>query len=71
MKAGYYIEEDKMDASSLVVEFPVTLGPHIRTLNEVTLWEQLQMAAFVQKYWADNQVSCTVTFDPETEGKDI
>ena len=25
----------------------------------------------LQKYWADNQVSCTVTFSPETEGQDI
>ena len=29
------------------------------------------MAAFIQKYWADNQVSCTVTFKPETEGSQI
>ncbi len=29
------------------------------------------MAAFLQTYWADNQVSCTVTFDPETEGCQI
>ena len=35
------------------------------------MWEQLSLAAFMQKYWADNQVSCTVTFDPKTEGKDI
>ena len=25
----------------------------------------------MQRYWADNQVSCTVSFDPDTEGKDI
>ena len=35
------------------------------------MWEQLSLAAFMQKYWADNQVSCTVTFNPETEGKQI
>ena len=29
------------------------------------------MAALAQKWWADNQVSCTVTFDPETEGSQI
>jgi hypothetical protein len=29
------------------------------------------MAALAQRYWADNQVSCTVTFDPETEGTQI
>jgi hypothetical protein len=60
-----------MDSSSLVVEFPVSLGSKVRTLKDVTLWEQLQMASFAQKFWADNQVSCTVTFDPQTEGKDI
>ena len=34
-------------------------------------WEQLLLTSFLQKYWSDNQVSCTVTFDPETEGKYI
>ena len=24
-----------------------------------------------QRHWADNQVSCTVTFDPATEGKQL
>ena len=35
------------------------------------MWEQMSLAAFMQRYWADNQVSCTVTFDPNTEGKQI
>ena len=35
------------------------------------MWEQLALAALAQHYWADNQVSCTVTFDPEGEGKQI
>ena len=35
------------------------------------MWEQLPLAALAQRYWADNQVSCTVTFDPETEGDQI
>ena len=25
----------------------------------------------MQRYWADNQVSCTVTFDPKTEGDQL
>jgi hypothetical protein len=29
------------------------------------------LAAFLQRHWADNQVSCTVTFDPETEGNQL
>jgi ribonucleoside-triphosphate reductase len=31
----------------------------------------LQVAAFLQRHWADNQVSCTVTFDPDTEGSQL
>ena len=69
LEAGYPVEEDQMDkANSLVVEIPVSLGKDIRTLNEVSLWEQLEVASLLQRYWADNQVSCTVTFDPKTEG---
>ena len=37
----------------------------------MSMWEQLSVAAFLQRHWADNQVSCTVTFDPETEGPQL
>jgi hypothetical protein len=55
----------------MVVEIPVDVGEGIRTVSEVSMWEQLSLAAFMQRNWADNQVSCTVTFDPETEGHQI
>lgn len=35
------------------------------------MWEQLSLAAFLQRHWADNQVSCTVTFDPDVEGPQL
>lgn len=35
------------------------------------MWEQLELAAFLQENWADNQVSCTVQFNPETEGASL
>ncbi len=35
------------------------------------MFEQLALAAFLQRYWADNQVSATITFNPDTEGRDI
>lgn len=69
--ANYFIEEDQMDKSSLVVEIPVALDRNVRALSSVSLEEQLELAAFMQKHWADNQVSCTITFDPETEGPRI
>jgi hypothetical protein len=71
-KAGYKIEPAfGSEESTLVVEIPVDLGRGVRTLDEVSMWEQLSMAALAQRYWADNQVSCTVTFNPETEGSQI
>jgi adenosylcobalamin-dependent ribonucleoside-triphosphate reductase len=68
--AGYYLEPDVYDASSMVAEFPVHIDG-VRIASEVSMWEQLALAAFLQRYWADNQVSCTVTFDPATEGPQI
>ena len=71
-KAGYTLEPAfGSEDSTLVVGIPVDVGEGIRTASELSLWEQLSLAAFIQKYWADNQVSCTVTFDPETEGDQI
>ena len=71
-KAGYKIEPAfGSEDSTVVIEVPVDVGEGIRTVSEVPMWEQMALAAFMQRYWADNQVSCTVTFDPETEGGQI
>jgi len=68
-KAGYKIEPAfGAEDTTLVVEIPVDVGEGVRTVSEVTMWEQLALASLAQRYWADNQVSCTVTFDPELEG---
>lgn len=71
-KAGYNIAPAfGSEGSTVVIDVPVYIGKGVRTLSEVSMWEQLSLAAFMQKYWADNQVSCTVTFDPKTEGPQI
>lgn len=70
--AGYPIEpaaDGGSSANTVVVEIPVDVGAGVRTASEVPMWEQLSLAAFLQRHWADNQVSCTVTFDPATEGR--
>lgn len=38
-ESGYFIEEDQMDSSSLVVEIPVSAGKNVRTLKNVSLRE--------------------------------
>jgi ribonucleoside-triphosphate reductase len=63
-RVGYTIENDQMDSSAVVVEIPVKIE-NIRTNSEVSIWEQVALAAFMQTYWADNQVSCTVSFEPK------
>jgi adenosylcobalamin-dependent ribonucleoside-triphosphate reductase len=71
-KAGYHIEPAfGSEDTTLVVSIPVDLGEGVRTLDSVSMWEQLSLASLAQRYWADNQVSCTVTFDPESEGGQI
>jgi len=71
-KAGYKIEPAfGSEDTTMVVEVPVDVGEGIRTADELSIWEQFSLAAFLQRHWADNQVSCTVTFNPETEGEQI
>jgi len=71
-KSGYKIESAfGSEDSTVTVEIPIDIGKGIRTTKEVSMWEQLSLAAFMQRYWSDNQVSCTVTFSPETEGNQI
>ena len=42
----------------------------LRSKNDVSVWEQVENVAQIQYYWADNQVSATITFKPE-EALDI
>jgi ribonucleoside-triphosphate reductase len=70
--AGYKVEPAVgHEDNTVVVEIPVEIAADVRTSSEVSMWEQLALAAFLQRHWADNQVSATVTFDPATEGRDI
>ena len=70
--AGYHVEPATTDPeTTVVVSVPIDAGEDVRTTSDVSMWEQLANAAFMQRHWADNQVSCTVTFDPQTEGASI
>jgi len=70
--SGYKIETAfGQENSTVVIEFPISIGENVRTLKNVSMWEQLCLASFLQEHWSDNSVSVTVTFDPEKEGNDI
>jgi adenosylcobalamin-dependent ribonucleoside-triphosphate reductase len=71
-KAGYNVEPAfGSEDTTTVVEVPVDMGEGIRTADELSIWEQFSLAAFLQRHWADNQVSCTATFNPETEADEL
>ena len=61
-EAGYIIEDDKYSPNTAVVEFPVHEPYFSKGKKDIGLWEQLEIAAQYQYYWADNSVSITVTF---------
>jgi ribonucleoside-diphosphate reductase alpha chain len=56
--------------TSIVFECPIKQG-QARPATEVSSWEQFALLACLQREWADNSVSCTIYFNPETEGPQI
>lgn len=68
--AGVPYEDDLNDpGNTLVFEFPLEMGRgQVRAIDEVSVWEQAMMVAWLQREWADNMVSNTINFNPETEG---
>jgi adenosylcobalamin-dependent ribonucleoside-triphosphate reductase len=68
--AGYKTEPDLVSANTMVVYFPVHSG-HPRSEKDVTLFEKIGLAATTQKYWSDNGVSVTLSFDKDSETKHI
>jgi ribonucleoside-triphosphate reductase (thioredoxin) len=68
--AGYTVEDDLVSANTKVVYFPVETN-HRRSERDVSIFEKIHLAAFAQKHWADNGVSVTVTFDPDSEAEHL
>ena len=69
--ANYTVEpaSESPDSTS-VVFFPVKSDAE-RAERDVSIYEKMALAATAQKWWSDNSVSVTITFDPETESKDV
>lgn len=72
MDAGVPYEEDVYDKtkSTWVFEFPVDQGK-VKGQKDVSVWEKAQTVIMLQKFWADNMVSNTLSFDPKREGPQI
>jgi hypothetical protein len=69
--AGYRCVDLSPNEPDTIAVYFVVHEPYFdRAKRNVSMWEQLEIAAAIQQYWADNQVSVTVTFN-KSEAKDI
>jgi ribonucleotide reductase class II len=68
-EANIKIETAVYEPNTVVAYFPMHWPG--QSERPASMWEQLELAAQMQAYWADNQVSVTVDFDPKTEGPQI
>ncbi|MFT8401215.1 MAG: ribonucleoside-triphosphate reductase, adenosylcobalamin-dependent [Lentilactobacillus diolivorans] len=71
---GYHIEPDVYTKNTMCVEFPIRAAhadsKEFASAGNVSIAEQFATQAFLQTYWSDNAVSCTVTFQKD-EGDQI
>ena len=69
--ANYRVEPaaESPDTTS-VVYFPIKSDSK-RSEKEVSIYEKVALAATAQRYWSDNSVSVTVSFNPKTEASSI
>ncbi len=67
---GHPVEPCQYAPNTWVVSFPVKEKNFRLSKDDVSIWQQFANAADLQAYWADNQVSITVTFNSD-EAKDI
>jgi len=69
--ANYRVEPaaESPDTTS-VVYFPIKSNA-IRSEKDVTIFEKMALATTAQRYWSDNSVSVTVSFNKETESHHI
>ena len=69
--ANYTVEPDVSNPEhTTVVYFPIKSEAE-RAERDVTIFEKMALAATAQRYWSDNSVSVTISFDPETEAQHV
>jgi ribonucleoside-triphosphate reductase (thioredoxin) len=69
--ANYRIEPaSESPTTTSVVFFPIKSEAE-RAERDVTIFEKMSLAATAQRYWSDNSVSVTISFDPDSEAQHI
>jgi len=69
--ANYRVEPaSESPNSTSVVFFPIESNA-VRSEKSVSIFEKMSIAATAQRYWSDNSVSVTVSFDAEKEAEHV
>jgi ribonucleoside-triphosphate reductase (thioredoxin) len=69
--ANYRVEPaSESPTSTSVVFFPIESNA-VRSEKSVSIFEKMSIAATAQRYWSDNSVSVTVSFDAEKEAEHV
>lgn len=71
LDANYRVEPSVTDSKSTAVAYFPVHSKARRSEKDVTIFEKAAIAATAQKYWSDNSVSVTVSFDKEDESKHV
>ena len=69
LDAGYKVEKDAYSSNTMVVSFPIQETHFSKGKDDITIFEQFLNAADMQHWWADNQVSITVTFSEQEKNR--
>ena len=69
--ANYKVEPaSENPETTSVVYFPIK-SESKRAEKDVSIYEKMALAAYAQRYWSDNSVSVTISFNPETESEAV
>ena len=69
--ANYKVEPaSENPETTSVVYFPIK-SESKRAEKDVSIYEKMALAAYTQRYWSDNSVSVTISFNPETESEAV
>ena len=69
--ANYKVEPaSESPNTTSVVYFPIK-SESKRAEKDVSIYEKMALAAYAQRYWSDNSVSVTISFDPEKEASAV
>jgi hypothetical protein len=69
--ANYRVEPaSESPSTTSVVFFPIESSA-VRSEKDVTIFEKMSLAAVAQRYWSDNSVSVTISFNAETEKQHV